>query len=626
MAQQGGAINVGSIVADLDIRTGNLDRGLARARQALDAVDQELRQLDSDLDAGAITLTAYTARFMALGRTTAELTTHMNAAYSATTTLHTGLEVYNQTAGRMVSHTARMGQGLMQLGYIADDIQYGFSGIINNVAPLAQSFASAAGVAVPQANAIAAGVQIAAVAAYQLYVNWDRLTEALGVGTTRTEAEEMERLAKATSRTADEQDRLNKYKEKQTEIQRMLAGKSKEQVETEKQVQDIYDEAGVGKLRGILTDRYTPQATPADMEEVNKAREAAKNVPEVYGADSVEAKEAREALAKAEKDLADKLQAEGAALADNLLLEAKRAGKAGQEARTAIMNILRGQGEGGVADQLGGVEASVKDELGKAGNKAKTRAEEKAQREAEKKEREAEADRKLELGPLKFLEEKQTQGKTTKGEDAELARLKAREAERAQGEKDRDREREIGKLPFLQEKIAEGRATPGDKGEAKRMEAEQKEREAREKERAKRESVREAMDQAPGVEQFSEMMAMQVVGGALSEGHAKDRIAKFLKDNGVDATKVVDATDEIYDKSEDSVRKGIAKRMFEGKMSGEDNRTAQVFDSSTLAAQFQNSVGGNNYDQKQLTELELIRRNLDIMARAGVINVRVQKK
>src|SRR5262245_3848689 len=92
------AINVGGIYADLDINTGNLDRGLASARQALEAIDREVAHLQSDFQAGAIALTDYNARMQALTNTQQELITRMQTAYAATRTLHTGLEVVNSKA------------------------------------------------------------------------------------------------------------------------------------------------------------------------------------------------------------------------------------------------------------------------------------------------------------------------------------------------------------------------------------------------------------------------------------------------------------------------------------------------------------------------------------------------
>lgn len=176
----------------------------------------------------------------------------MQAAYGATTQVHTGLEVLNRSLVGAQYGSGRMGMALMQLGYIADDIQYSFSAIVNNIAPLTLNFAMAAGASAAMGASIAAGAQIAGVAIYQLVVHWDQLMDAMGMGTVRSEADEMEYLASKTSKTADEQKRLNDLKRESAEIDKMMAGKSELEAKSESATQTAFNEADPEKiLKGI---------------------------------------------------------------------------------------------------------------------------------------------------------------------------------------------------------------------------------------------------------------------------------------------------------------------------------------------------------------------------------------
>ncbi len=56
------AINLGGIYADLDLNTGNLDRGLAGARVAMDAMGSEVRTLQAGFKAGSISSQDFAAR------------------------------------------------------------------------------------------------------------------------------------------------------------------------------------------------------------------------------------------------------------------------------------------------------------------------------------------------------------------------------------------------------------------------------------------------------------------------------------------------------------------------------------------------------------------------------------
>ena len=110
------------------------------------------------------------------------------------------------------------GQAMTQLGYAVDDIQSGFRGISNNIQPLLQSLGASGG--------LAAAFSIAAIAANQLYTHWDDLMRAFGMGTVKTQAEQMEELGKKTAKTAEETQKLLKFQEQQATIQSQRKAKS----------------------------------------------------------------------------------------------------------------------------------------------------------------------------------------------------------------------------------------------------------------------------------------------------------------------------------------------------------------------------------------------------------------
>lgn len=191
------AINIGKIYADLDINSGNMVRGLAQGERAVKLIEAELRNLDQQLKTGAIDIDPYLSKVhqleMAYGGLAIRMNDARSAIHSQASAIHgqaSALDILNgkiqKTSGAMQggSHAAnRFSMGLMQLGYMVDDIQYGFSSIVNNIAPLVYGLGGSGGLAVT--------AQITAVAAYQLYNNWDKLEQIFGI----TTSEDVARLS-----------------------------------------------------------------------------------------------------------------------------------------------------------------------------------------------------------------------------------------------------------------------------------------------------------------------------------------------------------------------------------------------------------------------------------------------
>lgn len=124
----------------------------------------------------------------------------------------------------------RLGQGLMQLGFALDDVQYGMKGLSNNIPGLLTSFGTGAG--------LAGVISIVAIGAYQLYSHWDQLMGLMGMGKVKSQADEMEELAKKTEKTADETARLLKYQERQATVTKQRGAKTDAESEQEKLVNE----------------------------------------------------------------------------------------------------------------------------------------------------------------------------------------------------------------------------------------------------------------------------------------------------------------------------------------------------------------------------------------------------
>jgi len=131
---------------------------------------------------------------------------------------------------------AAMSQGLVQLGYAADDAQYGMKGLANNIQPLLMSLGLGAG--------LAGIIGIVVTATVVLTEKWDRLMSAMGMGRAKTQAEEMDELAKATERTVEQTARLEDYQRRQAAADSLKGGRPKAQAEQEQATREAINEAG----------------------------------------------------------------------------------------------------------------------------------------------------------------------------------------------------------------------------------------------------------------------------------------------------------------------------------------------------------------------------------------------
>lgn len=167
--------------------------------------------------------------------------------------------------------------GLLMLSQAIDDVQYGFRAIVNNIPQLGMAAASAFGMGTEAAMKFGAVAGIVAVAINVLITHWDDLLDVMGLGRILTEAEAMDKLAKATRRTADEQERLNRFKREQKVIEELGTKRSSGEEKTEAEVKNLLadfgdkDATGFDRIAGSLAASRAAQGRGEKMTDEEKA-------------------------------------------------------------------------------------------------------------------------------------------------------------------------------------------------------------------------------------------------------------------------------------------------------------------------------------------------------------------
>ncbi len=202
----------------------------------------------------------------------------------------------------------------MQLGYAIDDIQYGFSAIVNNIPQIVMGLGGGAG--------LAGALGIAAVAVNQFIKHWGDLTAALQAAWEGGSAERLKVLAERAEEAAEAFDKL-----------------AKAPTEREAKAKDIIEKAIVNepteKLRKELTDAMmaTGHAEPKA-----KVRENFGALADIPGTPAWVAKKALGRTAKqAEQEQYDATAKKAA----GLLGQAGQPGEAGQAARDMINRMIK---------------------------------------------------------------------------------------------------------------------------------------------------------------------------------------------------------------------------------------------------------------------------------------------
>ncbi len=240
--------------------------------------EKEIKTLTTALKAGALSEDQFKNQAMAAGQAIATATKEMKALQGA---------------------SAMSGRGLMQLGYAVDDIQYGFSAIVNNIPQIAMGFGAGAG--------LAGGIAIASVAISQLIKHWGELSDIAQSAWSGGSVDQLKKIREAAEEATEA---FKKLTEEHTEAQEA----------SQKFVHKAIVEGGVGKiLEGLTAGIANDPAMAAPLE---------KGLERMVDKDY--AKKLMDAAAKANRDKASQL-----------ILDIEKPGAEGEAARATARRLVR---------------------------------------------------------------------------------------------------------------------------------------------------------------------------------------------------------------------------------------------------------------------------------------------
>lgn len=255
----GPSITVANLVATLGVNDNNLAGQMRTAQAALSQVERQMDQLNAAHERGTVVGMQYLNRLVdlqtaqtQLGGIIANITTRTNALADANMRVQVSMNGLGAAIGRS-------GAAALQFGYMIDDLQYGFSAIVNNIPGLLMGMGYGPG--------LAGVLGIAAVATSQLVKHWGDLTNYLGMTAVQTAAEHMDALAKNTHKTAEETRELSRLKKEQHDIDAMLEKRPEAMEKSEKAARAAMGEADIKTLIETMKAARNPKGVPMTAEE-----------------------------------------------------------------------------------------------------------------------------------------------------------------------------------------------------------------------------------------------------------------------------------------------------------------------------------------------------------------------
>lgn len=306
--------DLGGISASIRLDDGEMAAKLDKARAAMERAAKNLSDLESRSNAAGAA---------------------MARAVTSTNQVVAGMNGIGVSANQAAYKLQIIGQGLDDLQYVGS---MGLRPIINNLMQLS------------------APLGIAAIGINLLYTNWSSIATLFGSGSTKTEAERMDDLAKATNKTVQETRDLLEYKTKMSQIEAMKGGKSEAVKGQEGAVQKAIDESGGAEsmidalvsIRGTGAEKLDPN-NPAYQEREKKKKEAAdlhKDIKAgVYGEDTASAYQQLEIINEQIKQAYQDQRKAMIARAEGDLRRAKHGAEGKDAQREAELGVLIGEVE-----------------------------------------------------------------------------------------------------------------------------------------------------------------------------------------------------------------------------------------------------------------------------------------
>jgi hypothetical protein len=215
-----------------------------------------------------------------------------------------------------------LGLGLMALGNLADDLQYGFRSIVNNIPQVVYLMGGSAG--------LAGGAAVAAVAINQLVNRWDGLVDSMQSRWLNVAASDLEKLRLATAKAGEEFDTLMKTP---SELGAREISKLKEAIT------DLQAGGGAGLFKGIAQAVALEPGMRAEETPAQKAqREATENIMKVAQAAGDE--KLAQQMARDIKKMNDTLMDFNNNVAKTLIGKSLAAGEEGTGARAQLKRLI----------------------------------------------------------------------------------------------------------------------------------------------------------------------------------------------------------------------------------------------------------------------------------------------
>jgi hypothetical protein len=330
---------IAGLEAQLSVDSKDVNAGIANARAMMDRLESEMRRLTEEEKKGILATADYAAKMNELQAASQRLGAGLQSAFSRSGSAVQSMDAMGRSSGSFARGMLDISRG------VEDFATGGFLGVLNNIPGAFSNMAAAAGLTGPMVAGLTTGVSLLATAAYVLYRNWDTLVGTMGSKKFEDEADEMERLAKATERTADQEERLSQLRKeaKQTKEQREARPASEKAGETAIG-KAIGEAGGLDAIIGAIIPempKIDTKVTDAEVEELVMQREKESITKGSRGVFDP-AKETEKARGELEQKRTDQAAALNRQAAERLMRDAQfGTGETAERARQQILDIGR---------------------------------------------------------------------------------------------------------------------------------------------------------------------------------------------------------------------------------------------------------------------------------------------